>query len=76
MPHFWGIRMLYAFNINSESQTSNPPLSTRSFFTPPPQVGYTPQKDNEEGYRVCFPLVSIGKKHIATNAASINAPDT
>ena len=26
-------------------------------------------------HRLCFPLVSIGKKHIATNAASIKAPD-
>lgn len=26
-------------------------------------------------HRLCFPLVSIGNKHMATNATSIKAPD-
>ena len=27
-----------------------------------------------KNYRICRPIVSIGNKHVATNAANINAP--
>jgi len=29
-----------------------------------------------QAYSICFPKVSIGRKHIATKAAKIKAPDT